>query len=68
MSFGNLIDECHEIVMQLQGFFSVRARSKENLVPIQSHFRSRRLQAQLSLYQDAHTATGPAQDGHRPKG
>ena len=29
-NFDDLIDECHEIVMQLQGFFSVRARSKEN--------------------------------------
>ena len=32
-NFDDLIDECHEIVMQLQGFFSVRARSKENLLP-----------------------------------
>ena len=39
-----------------------------DLVPIQSHFRSRRPQAQQPLYQDAHTATGPAQDGHRPEG
>ena len=31
-NFDDLIDECHEIVMQLQGFFSVRARSKENLL------------------------------------
>ena len=31
-NFGDLIDERHEIVMQLQGFFSVRARSKENLL------------------------------------
>ena len=31
-NFGDLIDECHEIVMQLQGFFSLRARSKENLL------------------------------------
>ena len=39
-----------------------------DLVPIQSHFRSRRPQAQQPLYQDGHTATGPAQDGHRPEG
>ena len=39
-----------------------------DLVAIQSHFRSRRAQAQPPLYQDAHTATGPAQDGHRPEG
>ena len=45
-----------------------------DLVPIQSHFRSRRPQAQQPLYQDAHTATGPAQTatgqrdvGHRPR-
>ena len=37
-----------------------------DLVPIQCHFRSRRPQAQQPLYQDGHTATGPAQDGHRP--
>ena len=30
-----------------------------DLVPIQSHFRSRRPRAQQALYQDAHTATGP---------
>ena len=30
------------------------------LVPIQSHFRSSRPQAQQPLYQDGHTATGPA--------
>ena len=36
-----------------------------DLVPIQSHFRSRRPQAQQPLYQDGPTATGPAQDGHR---
>ena len=39
-----------------------------DLVPIQCHFRSRRPQAQQPLYQDGHTATGPAQDGHRPEG
>ena len=39
-----------------------------DLVPIQSHFRSRRPEAQQPLYQDGHTATGPAQDGHRPEG
>ena len=39
-----------------------------DLVPIQCHFRSRRPQAQQPLYQDAHTATGPAQGGHRPEG
>ena len=39
-----------------------------DLVPIQSHFRARRPQAQPPLYPDAHTATGPAQDGHRPEG
>ena len=27
-----------------------------------------RLYAILPLYQDGHTATGPAQDGHRPEG
>ena len=37
-----------------------------DLVPIQCHFRSRRPQAQQPLSQDGHTATGPAQDGHRP--
>ena len=31
-----------------------------DLVPIQSHFRSRRPQAQQPLSQDTHTATGPA--------
>ena len=31
-----------------------------DLVPIQCHFRSRRPQAQQPLYQDGHTATGPA--------
>ena len=39
-----------------------------DLVFIQSHFRSRRSQAQQPWYEDAHTATGPAQDGHRPEG
>ena len=39
-----------------------------DLVPIQCHFRSRRPQAQQPLSQNGHTATGPAQDGHRPKG
>ena len=39
-----------------------------DLVPIQCHFRSRRPQAQQPLYQDGHTATGPAQDGYRPEG
>ena len=50
-----------------------------DLVPIQCHFRSRRPQAQLKtapasgpypspLYQSAHTATRPAQNGHRPEG
>ena len=34
-----------------------------DLVPIQSHFRSRRPQAQQPLYQDGPTATGPAHDG-----
>ena len=33
-----------------------------DFVPIQSHFRSRRPQAQQPLYPVAHTATGPAQD------
>ena len=31
-----------------------------DLVPIHCHFRSRRPQAQQPLYQDGHTATGPA--------
>jgi len=39
-----------------------------DLVPIQSHFRSSRPQAQQLVHQDAHTATGPAQDGHRLEG
>ena len=36
-----------------------------DLVSIQIHFRSRRPQAKQPLHPDGHTATGPAQDGHK---
>ena len=57
---GELLMQTFDEAVMLSRIHIIAIIVVVDLAPIHCHFRSRRPQAQQPLYQDDHTATGPA--------